>query len=61
MTLRVFAQFFQKRGVSEALSIFELFNAVSGLDIPIEAENEAEFVAEVTRAHTNGMFSPNFI
>ncbi|KAM9775411.1 serine/threonine-protein kinase RIO3 [Syngnathus typhle] len=39
--------FFQKRGVSEALSIFELFNAVSGLDIPIGAENEAEFVAEI--------------
>ncbi|XP_057680778.1 serine/threonine-protein kinase RIO3 [Corythoichthys intestinalis] len=39
--------FFQKRGVSEALGIFELFNAVSGLDIPIGAENEAEFVAQI--------------
>ncbi|XP_061613457.1 serine/threonine-protein kinase RIO3 isoform X2 [Phyllopteryx taeniolatus] len=39
--------FFQKRGVSEALGIFELFNAVSGLNIPIGAENEAEFFAEI--------------
>lgn len=61
MTLRVFAQFFQKRGVSEALSIFELFNAVSGLDIPIEAENEAEFVAEVTRAHKWNVFTKFYL
>ncbi|XP_061820998.1 serine/threonine-protein kinase RIO3 [Nerophis lumbriciformis] len=39
--------FFQKRGVSEAMSTFELFNAVTLLDIPIEAENEAEFFAEI--------------
>ncbi|XP_061661052.1 serine/threonine-protein kinase RIO3 isoform X2 [Syngnathoides biaculeatus] len=39
--------FFQKRGVSEALSVFELFNAVSGLDIPVGAGNEAEFVAQI--------------
>lgn len=39
------SQFFQKRGVSEAMSIYELFNAVSGLNIPIGAEDE--FIAEV--------------
>lgn len=39
--------FFQKRGVSETLSVYELFNAVSGLDIPIGSEDEAEFMAEI--------------
>ncbi|XP_054621056.1 serine/threonine-protein kinase RIO3 isoform X2 [Dunckerocampus dactyliophorus] len=38
--------FFQKRGVSEAMNAFELFNAVTGLNIPI-TEDEAEFVAEI--------------
>lgn len=41
-------QFFQKRGVSEAMSTYELFNAVTGLNIPVGAEDEAEFMAEVT-------------
>lgn len=40
-------QFFQKRGVSEAMSMYELFNAVSGLNIPVCDEVEAEFVAKV--------------
>lgn len=41
-------QFFQKRGVSEAMSTYDLFNAVTGLNIPVGAEDEAEFMAEVT-------------
>lgn len=41
-------QFFQKRGVSEAMSVYELFNAVTGLNIPVGEEDEAEFIAEVT-------------
>uniref|UniRef100_A0A3B4YKY4 non-specific serine/threonine protein kinase n=2 Tax=Seriola lalandi dorsalis TaxID=1841481 RepID=A0A3B4YKY4_SERLL len=40
--------FFQKRGVSEAMSVYDLFNAVTGLNIPVGAEEEAEFFAEVT-------------
>ncbi|PNI61440.1 RIOK3 isoform 10, partial [Pan troglodytes] len=40
------SQFFQKGGVKEALSERELFNAVSGLNIT--ADNEADFLAEVT-------------
>ena len=47
------SQFFQKRGVSEAMSVYELFNAVSGLNIPVGAEEEAEFMAEVTHTHTH--------
>lgn len=39
--------FFRRRGVSEALSEFDLFNAVSGLDIPVEAEDEADFMAQI--------------
>lgn len=39
--------FFQKRGVSEAMSTYELFNAVTGLNIPVGAEDEAEFMAEI--------------
>lgn len=39
--------FFQKRGVSEAMSVYDLFNAVSGLNIPVGAEDEAEFMAEI--------------
>uniref|UniRef100_A0A3Q1J8K5 Serine/threonine-protein kinase RIO3 n=1 Tax=Anabas testudineus TaxID=64144 RepID=A0A3Q1J8K5_ANATE len=42
------ATFFQKRGVSEAMSVYELFNAVTGLNIPVGEEDEAEFIAEVT-------------
>ncbi|XP_077592379.1 serine/threonine-protein kinase RIO3 isoform X2 [Stigmatopora nigra] len=39
--------FFQKRGVSEAPSAFELFNAVTGLDLPVGDDDEAEFVAQI--------------
>uniref|UniRef100_A0A7N6FAW9 Serine/threonine-protein kinase RIO3 n=1 Tax=Anabas testudineus TaxID=64144 RepID=A0A7N6FAW9_ANATE len=41
------ATFFQKRGVSEAMSVYELFNAVTGLNIPVGEEDEAEFIAEI--------------
>ncbi|MBN3292442.1 RIOK3 kinase, partial [Polypterus senegalus] len=37
--------FFQKAGVAEAMNAFDLFNAVSGLDV--QASNEAEFVAAI--------------
>lgn len=43
-------QFFQKRGVSEAMSACELFNAVSGLNIPYGTEDEAAFITEVKHA-----------
>uniref|UniRef100_A0A3Q2QK05 Serine/threonine-protein kinase RIO3 n=1 Tax=Fundulus heteroclitus TaxID=8078 RepID=A0A3Q2QK05_FUNHE len=46
-------QFFQKRGVSEAMSVYHLFNAVSGLDVPVGAEDEALFMAEVTDRGTH--------
>ncbi|XP_068603811.1 serine/threonine-protein kinase RIO3 [Brachionichthys hirsutus] len=39
--------FFQKRGVSEAMSASQLFNAVSGLDVPVGEDSEAEFIAEI--------------
>ncbi|KAM8822061.1 serine/threonine-protein kinase RIO3 [Synchiropus picturatus] len=39
--------FFQKRGVAEALSVYQLFNAVTGLNIPVGSEDESEFVAEI--------------
>ncbi|XP_077480864.1 serine/threonine-protein kinase RIO3 [Stigmatopora argus] len=39
--------FFQKRGVSEAPGAFELFNAVTGLDLPVGDEDEAEFFAQI--------------
>uniref|UniRef100_A0A3Q3X341 Serine/threonine-protein kinase RIO3 n=1 Tax=Mola mola TaxID=94237 RepID=A0A3Q3X341_MOLML len=39
--------FFQKRGVSEAMSAYKLFNAVSGLNIPVGAEDEAEFISQI--------------
>lgn len=42
-------QFFQKGGVKEALNERELFNAVSGLNI--SADNEADFLAEVSLAN----------
>ncbi|CAN9506028.1 unnamed protein product [Ophioblennius macclurei] len=41
------ATFFQKRGVSDAMSVYELFNAVSQLNVPIGDEDEAEFMAEI--------------
>ncbi|XP_029979567.1 serine/threonine-protein kinase RIO3 [Sphaeramia orbicularis] len=37
--------FFQKRGVSEALNMYDLFNTVTGLNIPVGAEDE--FIAEI--------------
>ncbi|KAM4533321.1 serine/threonine-protein kinase RIO3 [Odontesthes bonariensis] len=39
--------FFQKRGVGEAMSMCDLFNAVTGLNIPVGAEDEAEFMTEI--------------
>ncbi|XP_054479025.1 serine/threonine-protein kinase RIO3 [Anoplopoma fimbria] len=39
--------FFQRRGVSEAMSACELFNTVSGLNIPVGEEEEAEFLSEI--------------
>ncbi|XP_068199749.1 serine/threonine-protein kinase RIO3 isoform X2 [Antennarius striatus] len=44
---RNISTFFQKRGVGGAMSAFQLFNAVSGLDVPVGEENEAEFIAEI--------------
>ncbi|PWA32830.1 hypothetical protein CCH79_00019310 [Gambusia affinis] len=41
------ATFFQKRGVSEALSVYDLFNAVTGLDVPVSADDDAHFLAEI--------------
>lgn len=37
--------FFQKRGVSEALSVYDLFNTVTGLNLPVGAEDE--FIGEI--------------
>lgn len=48
--LCVSLQFFQKGGVKEALNERELFNAVSGLNI--SADNEADFLAEVSAWRT---------
>lgn len=31
------------------MSTYDLFNAVTGLNIPVGAEDEAEFMAEVTQ------------
>ncbi|XP_038161659.1 serine/threonine-protein kinase RIO3 [Cyprinodon tularosa] len=39
--------FFQKSGVAEAMSVYELFNAVTGLNIPVVAEDESLFMAEI--------------
>ncbi|XP_003978000.1 serine/threonine-protein kinase RIO3 [Takifugu rubripes] len=39
--------FFQKKDVAEAMNPYELFNAVSGLKIPIGVEDEADFVSEI--------------
>ncbi|XP_060949718.1 serine/threonine-protein kinase RIO3 [Limanda limanda] len=41
------ATFFQKRGVSEALSVYELFNIVSGLNIAVGDEDDVQFIAEI--------------
>ncbi|XP_015252279.1 PREDICTED: serine/threonine-protein kinase RIO3 [Cyprinodon variegatus] len=39
--------FFQKSGVAEAMSVYKLFNAVTGLNIPVVAEDESLFMAEI--------------
>ncbi|KAK2859807.1 hypothetical protein Q5P01_004427 [Channa striata] len=39
--------FFQKRGVTEAMNVYDLFNTVTGLNVPVGAEEEAEFVAQI--------------
>ncbi|XP_066539156.1 serine/threonine-protein kinase RIO3 isoform X2 [Hoplias malabaricus] len=39
------ATFFQKAGVAEAMSMYELFNTVSGLQI--SSESEADFLAQI--------------
>ncbi|XP_071369492.1 serine/threonine-protein kinase RIO3 isoform X2 [Centroberyx affinis] len=39
--------FFQKRGVSEAMNIYDLFNAVTGLNIAVSGEEEVEFIAQI--------------
>lgn len=46
-------QFFRKRGVTEAMTMYELFNAVTGLNLSICDEDEAQFVAQVTHTHLN--------
>ncbi|XP_023663201.1 serine/threonine-protein kinase RIO3 [Paramormyrops kingsleyae] len=37
--------FFQKAGVADAMNVYDLFNAVSGLQI--QADTEAEFIAQI--------------
>ncbi|XP_058473612.1 serine/threonine-protein kinase RIO3 isoform X1 [Solea solea] len=39
--------FFQKKGVSDAMNVYDLFNAVTGLNISVADEDEAEFIAEI--------------
>uniref|UniRef100_A0A8C6VYT2 Serine/threonine-protein kinase RIO3 n=1 Tax=Nothobranchius furzeri TaxID=105023 RepID=A0A8C6VYT2_NOTFU len=39
--------FFQKRGVGDVMSVYELFNAVTGLSVPVGAEDEADFMSEI--------------
>lgn len=46
--MTVCPQFFQKKDVAEAMNPYELFNAVSGLKIPIGVD-EADFVSEVDK------------
>ncbi|CAL1596652.1 unnamed protein product [Knipowitschia caucasica] len=41
------ATFFRRRGAAEALSEFDLFNAVSGLDLTVCAEDEAGFMSQI--------------
>ncbi|KAF7649927.1 hypothetical protein LDENG_00133440 [Lucifuga dentata] len=38
--------FFQKQGVAEVMNVYELFNAVTGLNISVSGD-EAEFMAEI--------------
>lgn len=49
MPMTVCPQFFQKRGVAEAMNPYDLFNAVSGLNIAVGVEDkaEADFISEV--------------
>lgn len=54
MSVCVCAQFFQKRGVAEAFSVYELFNAVSGLNVPFSEDKEEEFLSEVGGASPGG-------
>ncbi|KAJ0022608.1 hypothetical protein NQD34_014742 [Periophthalmus magnuspinnatus] len=44
---RNIATFFRRRGVADALSEFDLFNAVSGLELSVEAEDEAHFMGQI--------------
>uniref|UniRef100_UPI003AABA598 serine/threonine-protein kinase RIO3 isoform X2 n=1 Tax=Centroberyx gerrardi TaxID=166262 RepID=UPI003AABA598 len=39
--------FFQKRGVSEAMNVYDLFNAVTGLNIAVSGEEDAEFIGQI--------------
>lgn len=41
------ATFFRRRGVTEALSQFHLFNAVTGLDLTVDPDDEAGFMAQI--------------
>ncbi|KAG7276394.1 hypothetical protein CRUP_021905 [Coryphaenoides rupestris] len=41
------ATFFQKRGVAEAMSVYELFNCVTGLDLAITEDDEGKFIAQI--------------
>jgi len=41
------ATFFQKRGVTEAMSVYELFNSVTGLNLTITADDDAEFMSQI--------------
>lgn len=47
--MTVCPQFFQKRGVAEAMNPYDLFNAVSGLQIAVGVEDEADFISEVNK------------
>lgn len=47
--MTVCPQFFQKRGVAEAMNPYDLFNAVSGLKIAVGVEDEADFISEVNK------------
>lgn len=47
--MTVCPQFFQKRGVAEAMNPYDLFNAVSGLNIAVGVEDEADFISEVNK------------
>uniref|UniRef100_A0A3P8WPG8 Serine/threonine-protein kinase RIO3 n=1 Tax=Cynoglossus semilaevis TaxID=244447 RepID=A0A3P8WPG8_CYNSE len=45
--------FFRKRGVTEAMTMYELFNAVTGLNLSICDEDEAQFVAQIVALEKN--------